>query len=467
MICEQLVQSADVYTSIMFDAFFMLAKIHFLNGYMSYAKHHCQKSRSAALHVADTANGSSKATALMSAILAFEGDEIKAAAYTRLLSNEFQIPSFQTPHVVSPYSRAKASMSKCIAAGVSGIPHSETRNFVKYHGMELDSPESASSGPTAMLWAAHDGRIDALSLLLSRSVPINHLLDLEERPLSTPGKVRRSLPQRRQSEQINAFNRGITPLHAACGNAQPLTAQLLLQEGANIHAFAKNDHKPAAIHYASRSGDATIVDMLLSHGADPNALRADNITALMDAAATDHLDAMRVLVSSGAIPNTTDHLGRHALAHACAGKASLDTVAFLLRHRLPTTSRDSHARALLHFVASRNNWHLIELLVQHGANTEVINDAGHRPIHIAGWLGHYDTIDQLVDNGAKLEARTRYGDTALHLAAHQNHIEAVRLLISKGADLSAPGKDKKMAEALASGDVARLLKFTRLQQGKH
>ncbi len=64
------------------------------------------------------------------------------------------------------------------------------------------------------------------------------------------------------------------------------------------------------------TGDATVVKMLLDHGADANAVTTDGWTPLMSAADKGRADAARRLLAKGARVNATNHENKTALAFA-------------------------------------------------------------------------------------------------------------------------------------------------------
>ena len=61
---------------------------------------------------------------------------------------------------------------------------------------------------------------------------------------------------------------GNTPLHYACQLDYPDVADILLQHGADPNAVSKINDTP--IHCAIQNGNAGLVNLLIEHGANPN-----------------------------------------------------------------------------------------------------------------------------------------------------------------------------------------------------
>jgi ankyrin repeat protein len=77
-------------------------------------------------------------------------------------------------------------------------------------------------------------------------------------------------------------------------------AELLLAAGADPDAASTNAMRVAPLHSATSRGDAAMVRRLLEKGADPNAKQQGGWTPLHNAAAQGNLDVVRLLRSNGA-----------------------------------------------------------------------------------------------------------------------------------------------------------------------
>jgi ankyrin repeat protein len=79
------------------------------------------------------------------------------------------------------------------------------------------------------------------------------------------------------------------------GNAEVM--ELLLQHKADVHIRSTDGNRRTLLHWHS---DAKLVQILLDHGADINALNAHHETPLYKAAEKGRLEVVRVLLEHGA-----------------------------------------------------------------------------------------------------------------------------------------------------------------------
>jgi ankyrin repeat protein len=106
------------------------------------------------------------------------------------------------------------------------------------------------------------------------------------------------------------------------GNIEDVRA--LIDGGAYVDDFDYLDRTP--LMYACMKGHTEIADLLIKHGADPNALNADGDTVLIRIASLkDKADSVRHLLESGANMLARNNGGETAIYKA-SGNGCLDTV---------------------------------------------------------------------------------------------------------------------------------------------
>lgn len=154
------------------------------------------------------------------------------------------------------------------------------------------------------------------------------------------------------------------------------------------------------LHCAARQGDHTLCLHLLDHFT-PDCRNKDNKTPLHEAAQFGRLEAARVLLSSGADVNALKKADWTPLMLACTK---------LQEHVVNTDNSPSKRHAL------------VDLLLQNGALVNFQNKDGWTPLHLASREGDLHIIQTLCKHGAQLGKKTKNGNTCLHISAlHQHH----------------------------------------------
>ena len=161
---------------------------------------------------------------------------------------------------------------------------------------------------------------------------------------------------------------------------------------------------------AQRASAIPIVKALLKHGADPNArihqekqtVRALNevsfegATPLALAAEVNNLEAIKVLVASGADPTIPTAQGTTPLILAAGGATD------------EQRPRSAEERAIA--------VHTARFLVEHGTDVNAAGQFGWTAIHTASYQGLNDVIEYLTSKGGKLDTFDELGQTPLSIS---------------------------------------------------
>ena len=191
--------------------------------------------------------------------------------------------------------------------------------------------------------------------------------------------------------------------------------------------MTRNQHRRTPLHHAAAKNRASIVQLLLELGADPNASDATGATALTTAA-QENADPAIVdsLMAAGARLDfrAAVNLGRYREAEA------------MLREdpsRIGPNGRDTIA---LHLAVHKRNLTSIRWLIAHGVAVSAKRrmwDCNHTPLQMTIESGAIDIARLLLDCGADPNVRDdKYNATALGWAEYFGHAECAKLIRERG-----------------------------------
>jgi ankyrin repeat protein len=307
----------------------------------------------------------------------------------------------------------------------------------------IDPDTHAMDGQTALMVAAHHGRIEMMKLLIDAGAGLNKKAAGEQSVLSTAVNAR-------QADAV----------------------VLLLESGARISGLRKGGEKTRTLGYgsftrpneranalrlATDQPESRLLDMLLQAGINPDEQEAESgRTALMEAAA--HGDAIKVerLLAAGADPVLADNRGHDAMHYVlhgrvlkqvpqdrslvirklveagampapeeiarCYGWAIADDdrafVSFLIDRGIGPNVPDGGDDSPLLMAVKKDRPLLVQLLLERGANTEWRNPKGETAVmHV---LRSPDVFALLREYGADLSVRDARGWSVLRRALLQD-----------------------------------------------
>jgi len=179
---------------------------------------------------------------------------------------------------------------------------------------------------------------------------------------------------------------------------------VLLEAGADPARYHNDDGQPASVvpDALAAGCDLELIELLLAHGADPNAPGPDGRSAYRAATAQGRSDLMELLSRHGAGDDASD----------------VDRLLFACRRG----DRESAERAL----------------AEHPGLLNELSDVDAAAIVAAAEAGAAPAVRLMLDVGFPVNARGGDGgQTALHAAAYAGSDETVRLLLERGADIEA------------------------------
>lgn len=192
-----------------------------------------------------------------------------------------------------------------------------------------------------------------------------------------------------------------------------------------------------ALHFAMNGNSEAVVDVLLAHGADPNARDdGDNAMPLHFAAEKRNLAIVKLLIEHGADPiGPGDYHDLAVIGWAtCFGDPSNFAVAeYLLAHGAVHTIFSAVAMGAADAVRR-----IVGISL--GERDRVMDSANHRrrPLHLAVVHRRSEALGALLALGADTEAEDDAGLTALDQAALSGSADLARQLLDAGARLRLP-----------------------------
>ena len=162
--------------------------------------------------------------------------------------------------------------------------------------------------------------------------------------------------------------------------------------------------------HAASVGHATVVDQLLCNHAKNESQDRVGRTALCHAVLNAHVGVTQRLLNQGADVVAKDRNGYSAL-HQAAHTNNVVLMHLLLEHSNNPASGSNGFRHLLEDTCTL--------------------------LHVAAERGHVDVMEYLLDKGAKVDSRDARQQTPLHRAVFEGRVEASRLLAQRGATIDA------------------------------
>ena len=302
------------------------------------------------------------------------------------------------------------------------------------------------TGATALTLACMEGRLDMVAALLDHHADPDRPDAGGRTPLQMACLVGKPMLVRLLLEhdaEVNTRNRdGETPLINAAAGGRLEIAAMLLANGAKVNAHGPNGM--TALMFAA-FGDPEMVALLLQNGADINARDHDGNTALICASGpfsrtweTDdgasntlrtlsgNAEVVRLLVSAGADVNVENDAGY--TAWSLAASSGYDKIAGLLKSSgARPAGRRMDVNAVFRMALELEQLDMARSLLERGADVDHRNESGSTPLMLAAYNGKIEVARMLLDAGADPTVKNQHGYTALDYARERNHPEIARM----------------------------------------
>lgn len=252
----------------------------------------------------------------------------------------------------------------------------------------------------------------------------------------------------------------VTPLQVAVMASDADSVSQLIAAGANIDAMGEINRTP--LHLAADFGLTSMVELLLSLGADTGSVNSNGESALWFAALRGDAAIFRMIWQAGG--DVTYKLGETSVLQLMVAAGVAEIVNEILDAN--PSLIESEGDLALSLAASKGHPAVVRLLTERGASLDyrledgpttlqeavlsgdletvlAILEAGarpdeaydgrHSPLAIAALYGHIDIAQALIDVGADVDATNSVNRGALFEAAQKGHDDIVKILLDNGA----------------------------------
>ena len=247
-------------------------------------------------------------------------------------------------------------------------------------------------------------------------------------------------------------------LTAACLNNNLNVIERLIEHGINInkllHFELEDEPDCTALHYAVKTVNYELIDLLLANGASVNIKDANEQTPLHLAlyikgrhpnSMSRHkvmqklLDIFRNLKDNVIDKNGVSHFHIACTSDACVIDEQLLKKGVNINTQIKSISPAYPGYTPLHLAIEYKNQSIVRLLLNHGAQTTIQNADSHTPLHLAFFVlqSDHNFINLILKYvPTNINSANKYGLTHLHIAAAMNEVTVIKKFIEAGFDIN-------------------------------
>lgn len=307
------------------------------------------------------------------------------------------------------------------------VDASEQTFYVRRHSIPKDWSQKFPRNTTGLHLAAHHGIEEAVFYFLQHKYPVDM-----------------------------CYNGGWTALKWAISRGHLNVIQLLLSHGADPTG---NSHDSSPLSSAATRGYDDIVRLLLERGVDVDTPCGWNRSALIAACDRGRLSTAEILLNSGANINAeSELLGSPLEAAAVGGHWKL--VTFLLEKGANPNSQGDEIETALQAASASGNEDAVRILLNYQADINRQGGTYETPLIAACINGHEQTARILLDNGANPNLENGTCNSALRAASMNGNQQIVQMLLDSGANINAEHElGTALIAAVAKGQyhIAKML----------
>ncbi len=222
--------------------------------------------------------------------------------------------------------------------------------------------------------------------------------------------------------------------------------RLVISRGADIDAVLP--HGQTSLQEALKTENVAIAKLLLSLGANITKSGRHGYTAVTWALRWGNIEVLSLMIRKGSVTEPQE-LGKIMQWATLHGEAEL--VRLLIVRGANPNDMDSRGQPVLHTAITRGKDDVAKVLIDYGADLAAQNNVGETPLHFAATYAREDIATLLVNKGARVNALSHHQRTPLIKAIQGGSMPIVKLLLEKGANVAARSPFEGLPVCLAAG----------------
>ena len=242
----------------------------------------------------------------------------------------------------------------------------------------------------------------------------------------------------RHDVDVNATGKNnTTALMLVCGRGDKNAINVLLNAGADPNIT--DDNGNACFHYlyyaAQHDCCTDVLQTIINHGADVNAINKLNNTTLMLACGKGNTDDINVLVNAGADTNISNVEGNTWLHHAAHGVCSKEVLQAIICHGTDVNATNKCNQTSLMLACKDGGKDFVNVLLDAGADPNIADANSETSLHYAaGNDCCIEVYQEIISHGVDVNATAKNNVSALMLACEKGNKYAINVLLNAGAD---------------------------------
>jgi ankyrin repeat protein len=246
--------------------------------------------------------------------------------------------------------------------------------------------------------------------------------------------IRAVLDNKIPIDQPNSDN--LTLLYMATMQQDQILIYKLLEKNANVNLKSNGD---TLLLKAIQQNNDSLIDLFLSHSADPNLSASNDLTPLLLAVKNKNVTLIEKLLKHGAKPDPIDAKGITPL-HQAILSGDLESVKLLLRYGANPNASSNNITPLEQAIIL-NNQSIIDVLLKAKADPNLTTPSGTTPLALAAKQVNIDVLLALLEAKANPNTVINEGQTLLHIATANGNLKMVQYLIKRKASIMLEDKD--------------------------